>query len=123
MSDLELCHTCERYGECDVYRRLFLIEHNLLYSCADYKPLKTDEAEKMTHKRTENNNANADAPERYTFTPWGALYATLLNYGIHLRFDNGDAIDGTVGAHIVADFMDLLCKIGYATKREEETER
>ena len=77
----------------------------------------------MTDRKTENDNTNTDAPERYILTPWGALYATLLNYGIHLTWDNGDAIDGTVGAHIVADFMDILCRIGYATKREEETEQ
>lgn len=45
MSDLELCYTCERYGECDVYRRLFSINHNLLYSCVDYIPQKTDEVQ------------------------------------------------------------------------------
>lgn len=38
MSDLELCHTCERYGECDVYSRLSSPGHDLLYSCVNYVP-------------------------------------------------------------------------------------
>lgn len=46
MSDLELCYTCKQYRECDVYRRLFSIGHDLLYSCMYYKPLKTDKKEK-----------------------------------------------------------------------------
>ena len=46
MSDLELCYTCERYGECDVYSRLFSIGHDLLYSCIDYKLVKIDEVMK-----------------------------------------------------------------------------
>lgn len=45
MNDLELCYSCERYGECDVYRRLISPGHYLLYSCLDYEQKKTDEVE------------------------------------------------------------------------------
>lgn len=57
--------------------------------------------------------------ERYTLTPWGCLYATLLEYDIHLTHDNGKEISGSVGTHIVEDFMDAMVRCGYVGKAKE----
>ena len=52
--------------------------------------------------------------EKYMLTPWGCLYATLLDYGVDLSH-----ISGRVGTHIVEDFMETLTTIGYIGRVED----
>lgn len=54
-----------------------------------------------------------DEEERYVLTPWGCLYGTLLEYNIDL-----DYVSGTVGNHIVEDFMDAMMRAGYVVNGE-----
>ena len=46
--------------------------------------------------------------EKFIITPWGCLYATLMDYGIDVRH-----VSGKVGEHIVDDFMETMVKAGY----------
>lgn len=46
-------------------------------------------------------------------TPWGCLYATFLAYNIDLS-----SVSGTMGGHIIEDFMELMTKCGYVEKVE-----
>ena len=55
--------------------------------------------------------------ENYKLTEWGFLYGVLSEYGIDVSH-----ITARVGAHIVEDFMDAMCKAGYAEKMEDEHE-
>ena len=55
--------------------------------------------------------------ENYVLTEWGCLYGVLTEYGIDVSH-----ITARVGAHIVEDFMDSLCKAGYVGKMENEHE-
>lgn len=55
--------------------------------------------------------------EQYVLTEWGCLSSTLEEYGIDVSH-----ITARVGAHIVEDFMDSLCKAGYVEKKENEDE-
>lgn len=55
--------------------------------------------------------------ERCVLSEWGCLSLTLNDYGI-----NTDKISGRVGKHIVEDFMELMCKVGYIVKNESEGE-
>ena len=53
--------------------------------------------------------------EIYTLSEWGCLYDVLNDYGIDVSY-----IPGRVGGHIVEDFMELMEKMGYVKKSEEE---
>ena len=55
--------------------------------------------------------------ENFVLSEWGCLSSTLAEYGIDVSH-----ITGRVGAHIVEDFMDAMCKAGYAKKMEDEHE-
>ena len=55
--------------------------------------------------------------EQYELTEWGCLYGVLSEYGIDVSH-----ITARIGAHIVEDFMDAMCKAGYAKKMEVEHE-
>lgn len=55
--------------------------------------------------------------EVFVMTEWGCLSSTLEEYGIDVSH-----ITARVGAHIVEDFMDSLCKAGYLEKRENDHE-
>ena len=55
--------------------------------------------------------------EQYVLTEWGCLSSTLEEYGIDVSH-----ISARVGAHIVEDFMDSLCKAGYIKKMEDDHE-
>lgn len=55
--------------------------------------------------------------EQYELTEWGCLYGVLTEYGIDVSH-----ITGTIGKHLVADFMDAMCKAGYVEKKENEDE-
>lgn len=55
--------------------------------------------------------------ERYTLTPWGCLYAVLLDYGIRIRLSDGKEISGKVGEHIMQDLFELICKTGYLAEK------
>ena len=55
--------------------------------------------------------------ENYKLTEWGCLYGVLTEYGIDVSH-----ITARIGAHIVEDFMDAMCKAGYAEKMEGEHE-
>lgn len=59
-------------------------------------------------------NKNED---RYTLTPWGCLYMVLTDYGIDVN-----SVPGIVGKHIVEDFMEEMCKTGYAERRDESND-
>lgn len=52
--------------------------------------------------------------EKYVLTPWGCLYATLIDYGVDVSH-----ITGTIGGHLVDDFMDAMVKAGYLDKAGE----
>lgn len=56
---------------------------------------------------------NTNEEERYTLTPWGCLYAIFLAYNIDLS-----SVSGTIGEHIVEDFMELMVKCGYIGRTE-----
>lgn len=55
--------------------------------------------------------------EVFVMTEWGCLSSTLEEYGIDVSH-----ITARVGAHIVEDFMDSLCKAGYVEKKGNEDE-
>lgn len=57
----------------------------------------------------------AEKEEQYVLTEWGCLSSTLEEYGIDVSH-----ITARVGAHMVEDFMDSLCKAGYVKKKENE---
>lgn len=46
-------------------------------------------------------------------TPWGCLYATLIDYGIDVS-----GITGKIGEHMVNDFMKCMERCGYVKKEE-----
>lgn len=56
-------------------------------------------------------NINNEDEEKYCLTPWGCLYYVLTNYGIET-----DHITGTIGEHLVEDFMAAMAKQGYVVK-------
>lgn len=53
--------------------------------------------------------------ENYVLSEWGCLASVLDEYGIDVSH-----ITGRVGRHIVEDFMDAMCNVGYVTKQEAE---
>lgn len=53
--------------------------------------------------------------KNYELTEWGCLYGVLTEYGI-----DASHITGTIGKHLVDDFMDAMCKFGYVEKKENE---
>lgn len=57
----------------------------------------------------------SESEEKYVVTPWGCLYATLLDYGINVSH-----IKGRVGEHIVEDFMKAMEKAGYISEVKNE---
>ena len=56
---------------------------------------------------------NTNEEDRYMLTPWGCMYAIFLDYNINLS-----SISGTMGEHIVEDFMELMVKCGYIWRTE-----
>ncbi len=53
--------------------------------------------------------------EVYKLTPWGCMSIVLEDYGIPC-----DHITGTIGNHLVEDFMDMMVKQGHVCKKEED---
>lgn len=53
--------------------------------------------------------------ETYALTPWGCLYAVLLDYGIDVSH-----ITPKMGEHMVNDFMESMMRAGYVTEKENE---
>lgn len=74
---------------------------------------RTSRKVKRLNKEITQDNTNEE--ERYTLTPWGCLYATFLAYNIDLS-----SISGTMGEHIVEDFMELMAKCGYVKRKESD---
>lgn len=60
-----------------------------------------------------NGNDEVNDNERFILTKWGCLSAVLDEYNINIG-----RISGTVGNHIVEDFMDLMCKMGYCERKD-----
>ena len=56
----------------------------------------------------------------YHLTPFGCLYATLLDYGVNLDDYN---ITGTIGGHMMDDFMGSLERAGYLERADKEEVR
>ena len=57
---------------------------------------------------------NDNEDENYVLSPWGCLYAVLLDYNIDLSY-----VKGKVGEHIVEDFMDAMVNCGYISKADD----
>lgn len=55
-----------------------------------------------------------DDEVRYQLTEWGCLSMTLADYGI-----NTSHITGTIGKHLVDDFMKAMENAGYVERHEE----
>jgi len=53
--------------------------------------------------------------EIYVLSEWGCLSSVLKDYGIDINH-----ITGTVGTHMVNDFMDMMEKAGYVRKGDAE---
>ena len=77
-----------------------------LYTCAQF--MGTKDCPYL--KEYEN-----DEEETYVITPWGCLYAVLLDYGIDVSH-----VRGRVGEHIIEDFMEAMEKAGYIAKGKSE---
>ena len=60
-----------------------------------------------------SKNKTKDDKEKYILTPWGCLYVVLKDYHIDVS-----GISGTVGKHIVEDFMDNMVRAGHVIKRD-----
>ena len=52
--------------------------------------------------------------DKFGLTPWGCLYAVLTDYGIDIT-----NITGTIGKHMVEDFMALMEQHGHVVRRED----
>ena len=50
--------------------------------------------------------------EKYCITPWGCLSSVLKDYGIDISH-----ISGTIGTHMVEDFMEMMIKAGYVERQ------
>ena len=61
----------------------------------------------MSEEIMQENNED----EIYALTPWGCLYAVMLDYNIDLSY-----VKSRVGEHIVEDFMDAMVNCGYISK-------
>lgn len=67
----------------------------------------------MSEEIMQNDNED----ENYVLSPWGCLYAVLLDYNIDLSY-----VKGRVGEHIVEDFMDAMVNCGYISKAGDKDE-
>lgn len=63
---------------------------------------------------SENDVMYDDENIKYVLTPWGCLYAVLMDYGIDVEY-----ISAKVGGHIVDDFLEAMEKAGYVVKDDE----
>lgn len=77
-------------------------------------------SEERVEALTEEVCDNAEGEERYILTPWGCLYAVLLDYGVRISLSDGREISGKVGEHIMQDLFGVLCKMGYLAEKDEE---
>lgn len=72
------------------------------------------ENQKEIYNDTLISENTTDENIRYELTPWGCLFCVLEDYG----FD-AQKLSSTVGNHMVSDFLEMLCKIGYIKKNDD----
>ena len=71
----------------------------------------------MDNKELVSDEMEFNDDTEFVLTEWECLMMVLSDYGIDVSH-----IPGRVGKHIVEDFMELMVKLGYVGKKEEDSE-